>query len=207
MLTGVFRDCGLPDAIGFDNGAPFGSRGAGGLSRFSVWLLKHGVAPRFISLASPQDSGDHEHRHLTLKQQTSAPPAAAARAQQRRFAAFQRHFNEDRPHEALGQKPPASVWRASPREMPARPLKAWHDADHEVRRLRADSTIKWRGEHVFIGEALAGEWIRLCALPNDAIAARYFNHDLGAIDRNGRFLRFAPPRARRCKALGPAVTR
>ncbi len=206
VLTRVFRDCGLPDAIRSDNGAPFGSRGAGGLSRLSVWLLKHGVTPRFIPPASPQDSGDHERMHLTLKQQTSTPPAADARAQQRRFAAFQRHFNTERPHEALGQQTPARVWRASAREMPAHPLQPWYDAEHEVRHVRTDGTIKWRGAHVFIGEALAGEWIGLCPLPNDAFAARFFNHDLGAIDRNGRFLRFAPPRARRRKAPEPAVT-
>lgn len=179
VLTGVFRNCGVPDAIRSDNGAPFGSRVAGGLSRLSVWLLKQRFAPCFIPPAGPQDSGDHERMHLALKQQTSAPPAADAPAQQRRFASFQRPFNEERPHKALGQKPPASIGHASARAMPARPLQPWCDADHEVRRVRTDRTIKRRGEHVFIGEALAGERIGLCPLPNDAFAARYFEHDPG----------------------------
>jgi hypothetical protein len=32
-------------------------------------------------------------------------------------------------------------------------------ADHEVRRVRPQGDIKWRGEHMFIGEALAGELV------------------------------------------------
>ncbi len=205
-LTRVFEENGVPAAIRSDNGAPFGSRGAGGLSRVSVFLLKHGVAPRFIPPASPQDNGDHERMHLTLKQQTCTTPARDIAAQQQRFDDFRRHFNEERPHEALGQKPPACVWAPSARVVPTSPLEPWYDADHEVRRVRTDGTIKWRGEHAFIGEALSGETIGLCALPNDAFAARYFDCDLGVLDRNGHFLSFAPPRARRRKAPEPAMT-
>jgi transposase InsO family protein len=36
-LERVFAEAGLPDAIRSDNGSPFGSTGAGGLSRLSVW--------------------------------------------------------------------------------------------------------------------------------------------------------------------------
>ena len=43
----LFRDFGLPDAVRSDNGPPFGSSGAGGLSRLSIWLLKLGVEPHF----------------------------------------------------------------------------------------------------------------------------------------------------------------
>src|SRR5271155_3593339 len=42
-----FGAFGLPDAVRSDNGPPFGSSGAGGLSRLSLWLLKLGVEPHF----------------------------------------------------------------------------------------------------------------------------------------------------------------
>ena len=41
--------------------------------------------------------------HRTLKAATARPPAANQRAQQRRFDAFRREYNEERPHQALGQ--------------------------------------------------------------------------------------------------------
>src|SRR5215813_9323153 len=72
----VFDEVGLPDAIRSDNGSPFGSTGAGGLSALSVWWLKLGIEPRYIPPSSPQDNGRHERMHRTLKAETSKPAAA-----------------------------------------------------------------------------------------------------------------------------------
>ena len=58
---------GLPEALRSDNGSPFGSVGAGGLSRLSVWLMKLGIEVRHIPPASPQDNARHERMHRTLK--------------------------------------------------------------------------------------------------------------------------------------------
>ena len=192
----IFSEIGLPGAIRSDNGTPFGSTGAGGLSALSVWWLKLGIEPRYIPPASPQDNGRHERMHRTLKDETSKPPAQTVTEQQRRFDAFRRHFNEQRPHEALDQLPPAKLWQLPPRAMPGRLDDPWYDADHEVRRVRPTGEIKWRGEHVFVGEALAGEWIGLCEHDTGGHIVRFCGRDLGLIDRERRFLRFAPPRAR-----------
>ena len=66
----VFEDIGLPGAIRSDNGVPFGSTGAGGLSSLAVWWLKLGIEPRYIPPSSPQDNGRHERMHRTLKAET-----------------------------------------------------------------------------------------------------------------------------------------
>jgi transposase InsO family protein len=195
-LERVFQDIGVPDAIRSDNGAPFGSTGAGGLSALSVWWLKLGIEPRYIPPASPQDNGRHERMHRTLKAQTSTPPAHTAVEQQYRFDAFRRHFNEERPHEALNQIPPVELWRPPSRTLPRCPDDPWYDANHEVRRVRPNGDIKWRGEHVFVGEALAGELIGLAEHDRGGHIVRFCAHELGLIDHNRRFLRFAPPRAR-----------
>ena len=195
----LFRDFGLPVSLRSDNGAPFGSVGAGGLLRLSVWLLKLGVEPRFGRPASPQDNGRHERMHRTLKAQTTRPAAQTAREQQERFDVFRRHFNEERPHEALDQTPPAKTWRPSARPMPARIDDPWYDADHEVRRVRHNGQIKWRGEHLFIGEALAGETVGIAEREAGNYLVRFSHHDLGQIDPKKNFRPFAPPRARRGK--------
>ncbi len=59
-LERVFSESRLPQAIRSDNGAPFGSTGAGGLSSLSVWWLRLGIDPRYIPPSSPQDNGRHE---------------------------------------------------------------------------------------------------------------------------------------------------
>jgi transposase InsO family protein len=195
-LERLFAECGLPGAIRSDNGSPFGSSGAGGLSQLSVWWLKLGIEPRYIPPASPQHNGGHERMHRTLQEGTTQPPAATKKAQQKRFDDFRKHYNEDRPHEALDQTPPAKHWRPSKRQLPRRIDEPWYDASHEVRRVRPPGTIKWRGEQVFVGEALAGEVVGLAELENGSQIVRFCTHDLGVIGRDLRFLRFAPPRAR-----------
>jgi hypothetical protein len=143
--------------------------------------------------------------HRTLKKQTSQPPAADAREQQARFDDFRRHYNQERPHEALGQRPPAELYEASPRALPERIDDPWYDADHQVRRVRGAGEIKWKGELVFIGEAVAGELIGLAELENGDHVVRFCSRDPGLVDRHGVFRRFAPPRTGLRKAAEDAI--
>ena len=192
----IFNIYGLPEAIRSDNGAPFGSTGAGGLSRLSVWFLKLGIAPVHVRPGSPQENGRHERMHRTMKAQTTAPPAATAAEQQRRFDTFRRHYNRERPHEALDQTPPADHWQPSFRALPMRVEEPWYDADHEVRRVDNKGCIKWRGELIFIGEAFGGETVGITEIEEGRHLVRFSSRDLGVIDPTLRFHRFAPPRPR-----------
>ncbi len=159
-----------------------------------AWWLKLGVEPHFIHPASPQENGRHERMHRTLKRETSEPPAVDAEEQQARFDAFRRHYNEERPHEALGQRPPAELYAPSPRTMPERLEDPWYDAEHQVRRVGTRGEIKWRGEFAFVSEAVVGELIGLAELETGDHVVRFCGRDLGILDRRGAFLRFAPPR-------------
>src|SRR5262249_18561607 len=167
-----------------------------GLTRLSAWWMKLGIAPHFIHPASPQENGRHERMHRTLKAQTSAPPASNPSEQQLRFDAFRRHYNEERPHEALGQKPPGEVYTPSRRAMPPRAQDPWYDADHEVRRVRSNGEIKWKGLFVFISEALVDELVGIAELETGDHVVRFCDLDIGLIDRRGLFTRFAPLRER-----------
>jgi transposase InsO family protein len=190
----AFGEYGLPLAIRCDNGTPFGSRGAGGLTRLSAWWVKLGVEPHFIHPASPQENGRHERMHRTLKKQTSRPPACNAATQQARFDTFRCHYNEERPHEALGQRTPAEVYTPSRRAMPARLEDPWYDADHQIRRIRSSGEIIWKGERVFISEALVGELVGVAELESGDHVVRFYHLDIGLIDRRSLFVRFAPRR-------------
>jgi Integrase core domain len=183
VFTRAFATYGLPQAIGCETGAPFGSQGAGGLTRLSAWWLRLGVEPHFIRPASPQENGRHERMHRTLKKETSQPPAADAEEQQARFDAFRRHYNEERPHEALGQRPPADLYAPSPRAMPEGLEDPWYDADHQVRRVGTRGEIKWRGDFAFVSEAVVGELVGLAELENGNHVVRFCGRDLGLLDR------------------------
>ena len=105
-LTRIFKEYGLPRVLRSDNGRPFGSPGPCGLSRLSLWLIKLGVFPEHIEPGRPDQNGRHERMHRTLKAETARPPRHSMRAQQLAFTRFRRDFNEERPHQALGQIPP-----------------------------------------------------------------------------------------------------
>lgn len=161
LFEASFRAHGLPKAVMTDNGPPFGSRGIGGLSRLAVWLLRLGVVPVYIEPGKPQQNGKHERFHLTLQQETAAPPSATRAAQQRAFAAFQREYNDERPHEALKMSVPGSVYERSPRKLPRKLRPHEYPNTFESRGVRKDGAITWRAEYVFLGEALGGERIGL----------------------------------------------
>lgn len=186
----TFRAYGLPRALRTDNGSPFATTGAGQLSQLAVWWLKLGIQLDRIDPGHPEQNGRHERFHLTLQQETTSPPAATARQQQRRFDRLRADFNRERPHEALGQQPPARVYAASPRPYPARLEDPWYDATHQVRRVKDRGWIKWGGDHIFISEAVRGELVGVTETPRGDWLVRFLHVELGRIDRRTR--RFTP---------------
>jgi transposase InsO family protein len=186
----AFRAHGLPVAMRTDNGSPFATTGAGHLSHLAVWWLKLGIQLDRIDRGHPEQNGRHERFHLTLQQETTRPPAATARQQQRRFDRMRREFNTERPHEALGQTPPARHYAPSPRPYPARLADPWYDATHQVRRVHTSGQIKWQGERLFVSEAVRGELVGLAETDCGDWVVRFMQVELGRIDRQTR--RFTP---------------
>jgi transposase InsO family protein len=157
----AFREYGLPRAVRTDNGPPFASRGVAGLSRLSLYWMKLGIVPERIQPGHPEQNGRHERMHRTLAQETARPPAANRRQQQESFDRFRQEYNQERPHEALGQKPPAAVYTASPRAYPSRVPEPEYDSGVEVRCVYPHGQFFWRGHDVFLSKVLAGERIGL----------------------------------------------
>ena len=157
VLCKAFHEFGLPVAVRSDNGPPFASQGAAGLSRLAVKLIKAGVLPERIAPGKPQQNGRHERLHLTLKQDTASPPAKSLGEQIDRFRTFQRIYNHERPHEALGQVPPARVYQTSARAWDGKLRSPQYPDSAKVRKVRSNGEIKWRSKALFVSKALVGE--------------------------------------------------
>jgi transposase InsO family protein len=100
----LFRAYGLPVRIRSDNGVPFATAALGRLSALSAWWIKLGITPELIEPSSPQQNGQHERMHRTLKAEATKPARASLAAQQRRLYAFRAEYNVERPHEALSNR-------------------------------------------------------------------------------------------------------
>lgn len=153
----VFREHGLPNMLHTDNGTPFGTSGNGRFSTISVRLMKYGVQPVYSRPGHPGDNGRHERLNRTLLESTVIDPAYHHAGQQALFDDFRRLFNEERPHESLGQDRPASRHRPSPGTFPEREPVIEYEPHFETRIVSRKGYIQWLGERVFFSDAFAGE--------------------------------------------------
>ncbi len=202
----AFREYGLPRALRTDNGPPFATTGAAGLSRLAVWWLKLGIALDRTEPGHPEQNGRHERFHLTLQTEGSTPPSATPGAQQRRFDQLRVEFNTERPHEALDFETPAEWYRASPRPYPGRLDEPWYDARHQVRRVKESGQIKWQGAVTFISEAVAGECVGLEETEHGDWTVRFMHIELGRIERrSGRFVQAWRGSRRQARTAGVVV--
>ncbi len=161
MFAQLFREYGLPQRIRTDNGVPFATTTLARLSSLSAWWIRLGVLPELIEPGKPQQNGRHERMHRTLKAETTRPAAGNIAAQQRKFNVFRKEFNNDRPHEALDQETPASVYEHSRREMPNKLPPLEYPDRFEVRYVSANGGIRWNKGWINVSIVCAGEYVGL----------------------------------------------
>jgi putative transposase len=206
VFARLFNEFGLPDAVRSDNGPPFAASGVTGLSGLAVRFLKLGIGLQRIDPGKPQQNGVHErfHGHLLDLQ---ANPCASLAAQQLAFSAFKREYNDERPHEALGQTPPGEHYTPSLRPMPKRPPEPGYPAEAAVRQVRSNGEIKWRGQLVHISTALIGEPVAVEEDGSGAFTVRFYAHALGHIDEaRGKLCRLRLPLEGQPETVQPGRT-
>ena len=194
VFEAAFREYGLPLRIRTDNGAPFGSNGESGLTGLSVWWIKLGITPERIEPGKPQQNGRHERMHRTLKQETASPAAKTRRAQQQRFDEFRAEYNQDRPHEALGQTPPAHHYQLSSRPYPERLPAIEYPPDWITRCVTAGGKMSWKGEYVFAAHALAGERVGLEQIDEHCWRVWFSSYEVGVLDEVKQQIRRPQPK-------------
>lgn len=185
LFRQAFEEHGLPDVILTDNGSPFASASVTGLTGLSAHWTRLGIRHERIAPGKPQQNGRHERFHLTLKE-AMTPPEASQALQQNRFDLYRKDYNEDRPHEALGQRPPAQLYRKSMRQMPTRTPEPDYPDGAQVRRVRANGEIKWRGGYVYVSAAIVHDHVALIEIDNDLFEITFYDRPIGLLDHTGK---------------------
>lgn len=182
IFESAFKEYGRPAAIRSDNGPPFASKAAGGLSWLSAWWVCMGIVPERIEPGRPEQNGRHERMHRTLKEHVASPPKASFAAQQRACDAFVKEYNYLRPHEALGMQTPASLYRRSDRAYPI-PWTSPPQTAVEQALVDERGTITFgKRRRVFIAECLQGRFIGLDHVGVRLMEAQFGPIKLGYID-------------------------
>src|SRR4030042_1886984 len=178
----VFKEYGLPVAMRTDNGSPFASIGLGGLSKLSVWFMKLGIRTERIEPGHPEQNGRHERMHRTLKETTANPLRSNRKGQQKAFDEFIYEYNFERPHEALGQKTPVTVYQKSTRYYPYRIPEITYPADCILRKVNRNGEIKWKRRGIFISKSLIGENIALKQKDEHLWETWFMHYPLGIVN-------------------------
>ena len=177
----TFREYGLPEAIRSDNGIPFASIAAGGISRLSMWWIQLGIRPERIKPGYPQQNGRHERMHKTLKAETTKPASYNLRTQQKCFDGFLQEYNHERSHEALDRMCPSEVYEPSTQSYPEKIKPIHYDEGLQVRTVKRGGEIKWRNTHIYVSQVLSHKKISLEEIDNDVWEIKYGFYTLGII--------------------------
>jgi putative transposase len=170
----TFREFGLPRAIRTDNGVPFATSALHGLSHLNVWWMRLGIVHQRIHPGQPQENGAHERMHRTMKRRAIKPVQRTCAGQQKQFDAFRLEYNTERPHEALGQETPGSVYRGSARPYPTRLPVPEYPRHFLVKHVTDAGTFRFQQHLLYIANALVDQWIGL-EETDDGVWSIYFN--------------------------------
>lgn len=151
-LVSCFRENGLPERFLTDNGPPWGSAGEDAYTELEVWLMRLDVRVLHGRARHPQTQGKVERVHRTLTEELDLEFSDLSDAQSG-LGGYRRIYNHERPHEALGMKVPASLYRPSERIYPEQLPAVEYDAGEEVRKVQDGGRISYRGRTWRVGRA------------------------------------------------------
>jgi transposase InsO family protein len=163
VLWDVFGEYGLPETILCDNA--FGSNFSHlpSISWFESRLLRLGIRPTHGRPYHPQTQGKVERLHGTLvrevfpKLDISSLEAFTAGLDHWRHTIY----NPLRPHEAVGDQPPLTRWKPSPRPRPVVLPPVIYPPGSVLRRVGSNGIFEYHRARILAGQGLAGEPVRI----------------------------------------------
>ena len=201
VFEALFKKYGLPKQIHSDNGEPFASAvSLSRLTRLAVWFMDLGIQPVYSDPAHPEQNGSHERMHEELKAEATKPPAYSLGQQQRKFDAFRYFYNQQRPHQALGQRRPKEFYHRSSRSLP-RTMRPWkYPQGISTKYVCRNGAIRWGAskwvvvsttlieKYVGLEEIVKGKWR---VYYRDTLLGYLDERELRIQDQLGRLLRAA----------------
>jgi len=174
---------GLPAQVLSDNGTCFTGRLLNGATvEFERRLATLGVTFLHSRPYHPQTLGKLERFHRTEKEWLSEHPRPETAQQlQELLDAFRAHYNEDRPHQGIGDATPEERYNAvvpaiAPDPLPGPLPDATHPAGAIVRRVNNWGVLSYRNFGINVGTIWAGHLLRITEI--DGVVHCFYGEQL-----------------------------
>jgi hypothetical protein len=178
----LFERYGLPKSIRSDNGSPFASSTAIlGLSRLSAWWLSLGISLERGRPGKPQDNGGHERMHRDIAAEVQACAQGTLGEQAAALELWRETFNSVRPHESLGMKTPAEVYKPSERRYEGTPNDIVYPG-MIARKVDGRGYISYERHKIPISTAITGWSVGLKPVNSDHLEVYFAAQYLGQIE-------------------------
>lgn len=119
--------------------------------------------------------------HLTLKKETTKPPAYNLLQQQEMFDYFTKQYNEERPHQGINMKYPAQLYTPSSRE-----YKGLSDIDYPLHDKTITITTCGRicigRRKINLSSVFAGQKVGIREVEDKIWLVSFMNYDIGFFD-------------------------
>lgn len=195
---------GLPRQLLSDNHSSFTGRLLGVTVEFERRLAEAGVELINAAPAHPQTLGKLERFHRTLKEWLADEgPALDLEHLQLLLDRFRSHYNEERPHQGIGNQTPAERYLPAP--MTGTPLDELAPTEHEkthtyppysiTRRVWANGVVGYQRLAINVGRRYRGATVRIVEVGK--LVHVYLGEDLihiAALDRGRRYQRLGKKR-------------
>lgn len=165
-VVGAVAAYGLPAQVLSDNGLCFTGRLHGVTVSFERRLRAAGVGLLHARPYHPETVGKLERQHRTQNEwlaDVRLTPATLTAAQAE-LDAYRTDYNTHRPHEAIGQRTPAEVYRpGAGMQLPAvelDPADSYPDGC-QLRHVKDDGSVSWNDRRRHLGERWAGAQVGL----------------------------------------------
>lgn len=179
----AFQEFGMPNSVLSDNGAQFAGFKKG-YTHFEKWLMDLDILPVHGRIKHPQTQGKIERFHRTMKDELLKYTVFSdIEDANRKIQDWRNKYNNERPHEALGMKCPASVYVPSRRAYPQKIPKFEYGGEYHVIKVNSWGYLRFDRWQVYLSETLIGEYIEFRPNPRrDSFLACYRNFKIAEFD-------------------------
>lgn len=186
----TFRIYGVPESILTDNGVVFAGL-KNGYTQFERSLMDQDILPIHGRAYHPQTQGKIERFHRSLKNEILyLRNIVDLEDAKRTFENWQRVYNFERPHEALGNRCPAEVYTASLRSYCENVSSFDYSSQFRIFRINNWGYLRFAGFQIYISETFRDTFVQLIPVDSDdMVLVCYRNYVIAKIDvQNGELL-------------------